>query len=564
MDRCVPGDDAVKNGQGPGEDLAGALIEGLGLHPLIARILVSRGIRTTKDAEAFLFPKLADLSDPFLLPDIERGLERIIAALTTGERIAVFGDYDADGITSAALIVNFFGRVGQRPLVYIPKREEGYGLSTKAVDEIGRAGATLLVCVDCGSTNVEEVAYARRMGIDTVIIDHHELGGPHPDCAALINPKERGSRFPTRELAACGVTFFVLLGLRRMLVARGFMRDAMNLKQELDIVALGTIGDMVPLTGDNRILVRFGLDMMKRKPRPWLKSFARQNMLPRGGITEQALNFVIIPRINATGRVANPARSLDFLICENLLDAEACLLDLHEANRERQRIEEEILREGMAMVKEEGLLGRNSIILFKSDWHTGVVGIVAQRLSELYGKPSVIFTRVNGLLKGSGRGGEGLNLYQTVQSLSHLTVRFGGHRFACGISLAEENLGPFREAFEGAVERALLTETRPRPVDADTGFTELSSELMEGIDMLSPFGMGNPRPNLLFPPAVISSKNRLLKITDGEGRTWFGFSQGKKVIPFGLPVRIVASPVIREDMGERFIYLQIVEALAVP
>jgi single-stranded-DNA-specific exonuclease len=215
-------------------------------------------------------------------------------------------------------------------------------------------------------------------------------------------------------------------------------------------------------------------------------------------------------------------------------------------------------------VKGEDLLGRNSIVLFKEDWHTGVVGIVAQRLSELYGKPSVIFTRVDGLLKGSGRGGEGLDLYQAIQSLSHLTVRFGGHRFACGISLAEENLGLFREAFEGAVASSLRSETRSRHVDAETGFDELSSELMEGIDMLSPFGMGNPRPNLLFPPAVISSKNRILKITDGEGKTWFGFSHGKKEIPFGLPVRIVATPVLREDMGERFIYLQIAEALAAP
>jgi single-stranded-DNA-specific exonuclease len=539
-----------------------ALIEGLGLHPLVARILVSRGVGSPGEAEAFLFPKLTDLSDPFLLPEVERGLERIVAAVENGESISVFGDYDADGITSAALIVNFFRHLGRKPLIYIPRREEGYGLNVKAVDEMKRAGTTLLVCVDCGSTNVEEIAHARRLGIDTIVIDHHELGGQRPDCEALINPKQPGSAFPTRELAACGVTFFVLLGLRRMLVTRGLMREAVNLKQELDIVALGTIGDMVPLTGDNRIIVRFGLDMMRRKPRPWLKAFARQNMLPRGGVTEQVLNFVIIPRINATGRVANPGRSLDFLVSESLLDAEACLVELHEANRERQRIEEEILKESIEMVKEGGIAGRNSIVLFNQDWHTGVVGIVAQRLSELYGKPSVVFTRVDGLLKGSGRGGEGLDLFEAVSSLSHLTVRFGGHRFACGISLTEENLPSFREAFEGAVERALSPEKRPRRVDAEAGFVELTSDLMEGLEMLSPFGIGNPRPHLLFPPAVISSNNRLLKITDEENRTWYGFSQGKKTLPFGLPVRILASPVLREDMGQRFIYLQIVEALA--
>ena len=525
---------------------------------LFARILVSRGMESPEEAEAFLYPKLDDLSDPFLLPDIEKGVDRTVKAIKKMEHICIYGDYDADGITSAALMTNFFRHLGLLAEVYLPMRKEGYGLNIEAVKRIAARGTKLLICVDCGSSNVDEIRAANELGMDVIVIDHHEVPATIPAACALINPKRKDSRFPTRDLAACGVTFFFLWALRRVMHNDGLLKDKINLKRELDIVALGTLGDMAPLIKDNRILVKFGIDAMKKRPRLWLKSIFKKGLIPRRGIDEYTLNFIIIPRINAAGRVSDPKKSLDFLICEDEGRIDRFLDELHEANSRRQKVGSEILKEIIAKIDKNNLIEQHSFVLFKEDWHIGVIGIVAQKLVEMFGKPAIVITEVDGICKGSGRGGDGLNLHETLSSLSPLLLKYGGHKYACGISITKDNLIPFREAFEKSVHSVINIRQREVFADAPADFEDLTEELMGFIESLSPFGVGNARPCFLLAPlSVASIKNGHIKITDRTSRTWHGYNQTQTAVPQSENVSIIASPALQEDMGKKFIHLNV-------
>jgi single-stranded-DNA-specific exonuclease len=474
-------------------------------------------------------------------------------------KIALFGDYDADGITSVALLMNFLKQAGAHPDVYLPTREEGYGLNERALQGFSERGTDLLICVDCGSSNKDEVAKARQAGMATIVLDHHEVTGAAAQPDALINPKRSDSRFPTRELAACGVTFFFLMALRRALVERGLLRESINLKREMDLVAVGTVADMVPLTGDNRILVKFGLEVMRQKPRAWFKSLIKKNVLRKGGVDEYALGFGIVPRINAAGRVSDPLTALTFLTTDGEQASDELLTKLNEANKKRQGIEESILKEAVEQLETDGVAGENSIVLFNEAWPVGVLGIVAQRLTESYGKPSVVITRTDTAWRGSARGVDGLDLHQAITSLSPLLLNFGGHKHACGVTLSGENLLALRKAFERQVKEGLKGFVRQVHVDAVVQFEDLTQEVVETLDMLAPFGVGNPRPSLLLPPSSISVRGGFAKITDEKKRTWHGSVQRRTAIPEESLVRFVAAPTIREDMGNKFVHLYIKE-----
>jgi single-stranded-DNA-specific exonuclease len=535
------------------------IAEDLGVPELIARILIARGIENAGAARAFLKPKLEDLSDPFLMPDMQKGVDRVVTALTQKETICLYGDYDADGVTSLTLMINFLKHFDVSPVIHIPTRQDGYGLHVSAINTFRERGVTLLVSLDCGSSNIEEVQYARDYGIDTVIIDHHEMGNIAPPAHALINPKRKDSLFPTRDLAACGVTFFFLLALRRTMHARGLLGKAMNLKKELDIVTVGTVGDMVPLTGDNRIMVKYGMEMMNKHPKAWLRVMHKNRTITKSIIDEFTLGFIIVPRINAAGRVSAPEKALNFLATEDELGAATYLKDLEEANRHRQRIEERILREIVSDLKKDHLAERNSIVVFNEKWHVGVLGIVAQKLAEMFKKPSIVITKLNDTWKGSGRGAGGMDLFESITSLSPLLLKYGGHRYACGISLAEENLTLFVDAFEKSVKNdELAVKKRKINCDSTADFEELTTELMDYMGQLSPFGIGNPRPNLSLNPAGIAPlKYGRAKITDRNNRTWYGYMQADQHIPRSDNLYCIVSPVLREEMGERFINLNI-------
>ncbi len=537
-------------------EIVRSIRDGLGVPDLFARILVSRGIKSPEEAEYFLYPGLDDLSDPFLLPDVQKGAERLITAIEKRENICLYGDYDADGITSTALILNYLKNFGLRPEIVIPKREDGYGLNASAVKMLGAKGIKLIMCVDCGSSDIDEINTANRLGLDVVVIDHHEPPFRLPEAYALINPKRKDSRFPTRELAACGVTFFFLWALRRIMHNNGLLKNKINLKKELDIVALGTMADMVPLTGDNRILVKYGMDVMRKSPRLWLKTLIANKIIPKRGIDENTLNFVIIPRINATGRVSDPKISLDFLTCEDEEKADNLLKKLNEANTKRQRLGEETLKEILDYVEKGILSEKKSFVFYKENWHIGIIGIVAQKLVETFGKPTFVITNVDGICKGSGRGGDGLDLHNTLSSLSPLLLRYGGHKYACGVSLSRENLDAFKDAFEKNIDSIGDIRQRKVRIDARADFDELTIDFMEFVELLSPFGIDNTQPFLLLKPSNIESvKNGRIKITDGNRRTWYGYNQSRVDIPKSERVSVIASPVLREEMGENFIHL---------
>lgn len=536
--------------------------EQLHLPHLVARVLAIRGATTIEEAERFLRPKLEHLSDPFLLPDVEPAVDALIDAIVSGRRIGVFGDYDADGVTSTALMVNFLEKIGVGAEIYLPARDEGYGLSIGAVRALRERGVDLLVCLDCGSSNIPEIELASSLGMDAIVIDHHEVPDECSRPVALVNPKRKDARFPTRELAACGVTFFFLAALRRSMHARGLLKQPINLKRELDLVALGTVGDMVPLLGDNRILVKFGIEEMQKSPKPWLRSFQRQNLLFQQRVDGYSLSFIIIPRINAAGRVSHPKAALDFLR-ETGEDESGRLLDeLNKANRQRQSLEETIIKEAQEKIETEGLSERYSLVLCDESWPLGVIGIAAQKLAEIHGKPCIIFTRADGVWKGSARSVPGLDLHGTVSTVSSFLTRFGGHKFACGLSLPEENRDTFPGAFEEAVRKCLLENERVVTVDATADFDEITHDLVEQIEMLAPFGFGNPRPSFLFAPSAMSINKGFVKLTDKQNKTWYGKAFLKGPMPTGVDLKVIACPIMKEDLGEKFIHFQVREFVA--
>lgn len=545
------------------DDAVRQIQERLGSPPLVARILADRGIADPVEAEAFLSPRLEYLSDPFSLPDAAKGVERVIQAIRQEEPIALFADYDADGITSAALLLNMLKRMGCEPFTYIPKREEGYGLNAVAIERLAGQGTRLLICLDCGSSNNEEVLLAMARGMDVVILDHHEVPSLEPQAVALINPKRACSSFPTRELAACGVTFFFLMALRRIASQLGLLAEKVNLKQELDLVTVGTVGDMVPLLKDNRILVRFGLEVMKRKPRTWLRAFLRKHPVLNGNLAGYGLGFVIIPRINAMGRVDDPKLALQFLLCDDPEMSSSLLETLQATNRKRQQIEESILTDALDQLAGQDIENQNAIVLYKKDWPVGVIGIAAQRLAEMYKKPAVVLTKVNGVWKGSARGAEGVNLHNAIGLVSSLLIRYGGHRHACGLSISEENIETFQREFDQTIKDSRTASSRSINCDAVLSFVDLTKELVEWLERLHPFGIGNPRPSFLLSPAGMSVvRDRFIRMTDEQKRVWHGSLQRQIQIPDAAQYQVVASPVIREEMGNAFIHLQIRDILA--
>lgn len=540
------------------DDGARQLQKHLGSPPLVARILAARGIIDPVEAELFLNPKLGHLSDPFSLPDAAKGVERVIQAIRQEEPIALFADYDADGITSAALLLNMLRKMGCDPFTHIPRREEGYGLNASAVERLAGQGTRLLICLDCGSSNSEEVLLAKTLGMDVVILDHHETPSPEPQAVALINPKRACSSFPTRELAACGVTFFFLMALRRVASRLGLLTENVNLKQELDLVALGTVADMAPLLKDNRILVRFGLEVMRRRPRPWLRTFLKKHPVLNGNLAGYGLGFVIIPRINAMGRVDDPKIALQFLLCQDAELSDSLLEMLQATNRKRQRIEESILAEALDQLAGRDTENQSSIVLYKEDWPVGVIGIAAQRLAEMFKKPAVVITKVDGVWKGSARGAEGVDLHHAISLVSPLLIRYGGHRHACGLSISEENLDAFQREFDQVIKDGRRASSRNINCDGALPFVDLTKELVEWLERLHPFGIGNPRPSFLLSPTDMSVvRDRFIRMTDERNRVWHGSLQRQMQIPGAAQYQVVASPILRQEMGESFIHLQI-------
>jgi single-stranded-DNA-specific exonuclease len=523
------------------EAIVDRLVRELRIEPLAARVLACRGLGDPADVERFLACRLADLPDPFLLRGMDRAVDRLQRAIEQGERIALYGDYDVDGVTSTALLASFLKAAGADVVTYVPHRlVEGYGLNTEAVRRLAAGGARLLVSLDCGITSVEEVRAAAELGVDAVIVDHHTVPVELPAAVAILNPHQPGCPYPYKPLAAVGVTFCLTVALRKRLREAGRFgaaRPEPNLRASLDLVALGTVADVVALTGVNRILVRWGLEELARTQRPGLRALKRVAGIAEGApVTAGQVGFRLGPRINAAGRLDDASRGVRLLLETDAQAAAALADELDRENKSRQEIERQILEEALELAEARVAAGARGLVLGRPGWHPGVVGIVASRVVERFHRPTVLVGFTGGVGKGSGRSIESFHLYDALAHCAPHLTKFGGHKHAAGVTVDPAALAAFQEAFEGyAAARVRDEDLVPRcRIEGRFGPEEVSERSARALEQLAPFGAGHPEP--LFALRGRPSRARTvgaggthLKLAFGTGVDAIGFSLGDRL-----------------------------------
>jgi single-stranded-DNA-specific exonuclease len=467
-----------------------ALRSALGVDPLIARLLVLRGIDTPEAARRFLQGGKDEFHDPYLMDGMDRAVERIRSALERGEKIRIYGDYDADGVSSTTLMVHLFRQLQADFDYYIPHRvREGYGLNTAAVDHAREHGVSLIVTVDTGISAAEEVAYIRELGMDVIVTDHHEPPEVLPDAYAVLNPKKPGCPYPYKQLAGVGVAF----KLAHALLGR--------LPEELlEIATIGTVADLMPLTDENRLIVKLGLERMRMSSYPGIQALLDVAGIERKEVTATHVGFAIGPRINASGRLEAADAAVRLLTADDYDSAERLAYELDALNKERQRIVEEMTKEALAMAAE--LEERSAIVLAKEGWNVGVIGIVASKVTETFYRPTVILgiDPETGMAKGSARSIAGFDLYKALTHCSELLDHFGGHHGAAGMSMHREHVPAFANKLD-ALAREWLTEEDFIPMaraEVACSLESVTVPLIEGLHQLAPFGIGNPTPRFLF------------------------------------------------------------------
>lgn len=499
------------------DEAALSLSSALGLHPVAARVLVSRGHETPELAQRFLSDALTDLPDPFTMKGLKAAVGRLATAVIERHPVTLYGDYDVDGVTSTALLCTFLGQLGLEVATYIPHRlDEGYGLNLAAIEKIAETGTRLLVTLDCGITSYAEVARANELGLEVIVVDHHAVPETMPPALAVMNPLQPGCDYPTKWLCAGGVTFNLCMGLRKTLRERGYFSDKPepNLKQHLDLVALATVADVVPLTGANRILVRHGLAELTQGRRPGVRALKAVAGVV-GEVTASHVGFRLGPRINAAGRLDDASVGLRCLLATDEARAAPLAQKLDEANAERQELEKAIVEEAAELAGEAVARGAKGLVLSAPSWHPGVVGIVASRVVERFYRPTILVGVHDGVGKGSARSIEGFHLYDAIKSCSGHLKRFGGHRAAAGLTIDPQRLPAFAADFERVcAERLNEDDLIPRlRIDALVAPGELDERTFLALRALGPFGMGNAEPVLALQrqvtkPRVIDNKKQ--------------------------------------------------------
>ena len=478
------------------------LAEALHLTPLSSRILYGRGIRNVEDADRFLSSSLRHMRPPFLLGGMDRAVERLLQAIQRKERVLIYGDYDVDGLTGTAVLVHFLRHAGLNPLYHVPDRlREGYGFHPAWVRTFSEKGVQLIVTVDCGISASESVQVARECGIDVIITDHHECLDTLPSALAVINPKIPGESFPFRDLAGVGVAFYLIVALRRRMREKGMWGRVPepNLRAYLDLVALGTLADRVPLREENRIFVKHGLEELASAKRPGL-SILKADAGVKGPVADiRSLEYKLIPRINAPGRLGCALEALDILLCAGWEEAGRIARVLANRNDERRAVEAEVYREARALAVEQLRQQERRVLAVASEgWHRGILGIVAARLARDFQRIVVLVSFEGDLGKGSVRSAENLAFLDELQACRHLLEDMGGHQMAAGIALRKERLPHFRDAFEGELTKKLERFKQASPsilLDAWLGNPDaLTDQAMCEIEQMAPFGNGNPEP----------------------------------------------------------------------
>jgi single-stranded-DNA-specific exonuclease len=525
----------------PPGDLVDDIATEVGLPKTVIKILINRKINTIEKVRAFINPRMEDLSDPFILKGMPDAIDRITDALKQNEKIMIYGDYDVDGITATALLFLVLNRLGAQVDYYLPNRlTEGYGLSEDGIMEAKSRGISLIISVDTGITAVEEVEFARAQGIECIITDHHETGDILPKAVAIVNPKQDNCPYDAAELSGVGVAFKLAQGLY---VKLG--QDLAELERHLDLVALGTSADIVPLLGENRTLTRYGFQQIVRTTKPGLKSLTFVSGLMGKDIGTGQVVFVLAPRINAIGRLGDAKQAIKLLTTRDEQLASQIARTLDSENRRRKSIDEATLNEALNQLDEVcDLENDKAIVLASEGWHQGVIGIVASRLVERYHLPTVLIAIDNGEGKGSARSIPGFHLYEALRRCEHMLIRYGGHKYAAGLTILPENVEKFREKMK-AVSKEMLTDEDLVPklfVDAEIELDQIDSSFVDILEMFSPFGPMNMRPVFLTrnlevvgQPYKVGKNHLKMKVRKGDTVIdVIGFGFGELVRPLSM------------------------------
>ena len=470
------------------------------LNRLLSTLLTNRGITEEAEITKFLNPKRSDFYDPFGMPDMEKAAERILKAIKDKEQIIIYGDYDVDGITSVTVLKSFLEERGIQVNVYIPNRlNEGYGLNKTAMEEIAKQGNKLMITVDCGITAVDEVEYAKTFGIETIITDHHEPAEELPKAIAVVDAKRKDNKYECRNLAGVGVVFKLIQALS---IKLGL--DPKEYLKYLDIVCVGTISDIVPLTDENRVIVKLGLKLVEQTKNLGLKEILQSCGYSK--INSTTISFGVAPRINACGRMGHQEEALNLLLSKEENEVKELTQKINEYNKTRQEIEKNIYNEAVEQIEKEGLDTKNTIVVSGKGWHHGVIGIVSSKITELYFKPSILLCEEDGECKGSGRSIPGFDLHEALMECNDTIDKFGGHAMAVGINIKKEKVEEFKEEFEKIAKEKEVDKIIPiLNLDAEIKLDDVNKEMVDSLIELEPFGEANKMPIFAFRNLKIDS-----------------------------------------------------------
>ena len=477
----------------PSEEKIKHLAQALSVEDFVAQLLVQRGIETFEDAKRFFRPSIDHLHDPYLMKDMEKAVERIEKAIENQERILVFGDYDVDGTTAVSLVSSYLKSYYPHVATYIPDRyKEGYGVSFMGIDFADDNGFSLIIALDCGIKSIEHVAYAKERNIDFIICDHHRPGEFLPEAVAVLDPKREDCTYPYDELCGCGIGFKLIQAL-----AKNRNETIADLIPYLDLVAIAIAADIVPMTGENRVLAHFGLQVINSDPRPGIKALIYQIKKQTLDITDVV--FIIAPRINAAGRIKHGNHAVELLTEFDFKQAQQFASEIEAYNSERKDLDKLITQEALQQIENNNEKQRFTSVVFQEDWHKGVIGIVASRLIETYYRPTLVFTKSGTKYAASARSVKGFDVYNALEACAEHLEQFGGHMYAAGMTLAPENYTVFKEAFENEVQKTidpnmLIPEIA---IDAEINFSDITPKLVRILKQFEPFGPLNMTPTFL-------------------------------------------------------------------
>ncbi len=469
------------------------LAKELDLSPVIALLLVQRGITSAEEVKKFFRPSLNDLHDPFLMPDMDKAVARLNRALGNKEKILIYGDYDVDGTTAVSLVYKYLRLYSTALDYYIPDRyDEGYGISYKGIDYAAERGITLVISLDCGIKAIEKIEYAKQKGIDFIICDHHMPDDVLPDAVAVLDAKRTASLYPSQHLSGCGVGFKFM---QAFAISNNFPFS--DLEKLLELTAVSIASDIVPITGENRILAYYGLRQINNNPSLGLKGIIDVCGLSTKDITISDIVFKIGPRINASGRMMNGKEAVELLLAKSVEIAKEKSESINQYNEERRELDKKITDEANAIINGfSNIDDQKAIIVYNPNWHKGVIGIVASRLTEKYYRPAVVLTKSSELITGSARSVTGFDIYKAIEGCRDLLENFGGHTYAAGLSLKEENLEAFKERFQKIASEEIIPEQMIPQVEIDSmlDFKDITPKFMADLKKMSPFGPENQKP----------------------------------------------------------------------